>query len=155
MEQKIKNKCPKFKLELYNYLEIICNFTRDTIDDAKQKVINYSYIDKQSDKQLWALFGKDSEDTDWVCLEVGSSNNIKKEISENLNLMYKKPQKVWKNSEFHKNEELFEFYTYYDRASCKYRKIAQICTQFCWCELDVRKYLENSTHLKKNRKWTW
>lgn len=137
MDESIKQSCRKLNLNMPNYIKCICRFTKDTINSAKKKIKDNTYIG-DDEKRVWALFGRDGED--WFCLEVGSSNNIQAEILSNLQSMQQEPKEVWKGAYFHKDEQLFAFQTYMDRASCKYRGMLKLCEEFCWCEIDIDSY---------------
>ena len=138
MDESIKKTCKKLNLSELNYIKCICRFTKDTINSAKKDIKDNLDIGNDK-KRVWALFGKDGKD--WYCLEVGSSNNIQTEILSNLQSMQQEPKAVWKGAYFHKDEKLFAFQTYMDRASCKYRGMLQLCEEFCWCEIDIDSYV--------------
>lgn len=124
-------------------LKVICCFSEYEIENAISKVKEYEYIDYrlELEKRLWSLWGKTRNNEEWICLEVGSSKDIKKEIRSDLSLMISKPEQIKKSSAFY--SEVFEYMTYMDRTSCKYRKIYEICNSFEWFEIDIDKYLEN------------
>jgi len=69
------------------YLEIILQVNKS--DDGyvvKKKLENLKDL---SGKYVWALFGKINGDQDAKCLQVASSNDIKREIIRDIKLMYK------------------------------------------------------------------
>lgn len=145
----IKKDCPGINIDTKNYLQRICSFEKNSINDAIMQVKeHYKHLDLG--RKLWGLFGRDRKDDEWVCLEVGSSNDIKSEIVANLRLMLNTREQVWKCSEFHRDRQLFEFWTYSDRQSYKYRKISQICKEFRWCEIDIDKYLKDDKEYPNN-----
>lgn len=133
----------KDKKEKDGIIKVICGFGEDELHNAISKVKQYKYIDYnlEVEKRLWALWGKTKNSKEWICLEVGSSKDIKKEIRSDLSLMISKPEQVKKSSAFY--SEVFEYMTYMDRTSCKYRKIYEICDSFEWFEIDIDKYLQN------------
>lgn len=140
MELKIKKDDIEIDIDSKNYLRIICDFQKETIKEAIKKVKEYKFLDNKYDKKLWALFGKNEEFEKWVCLEVGSSQNIRNEIVYDLKLMVETPYEVSKDSAFYK--DVFKFRTYSDRQSCKYRAIIEMYKEFCWCEIDVSEYVD-------------
>ena len=92
-------------------------------------------------KQLWSLWGKVDKEKG-ICVEVGSSNNIINEICEIIRLMASVPFEVGKTGAFHKGVNLYSFYTYSDKNSCKYRKCNELFQEFIWVEIHVENYVE-------------
>lgn len=127
-------------LEENEFLKILCRFKKDEL----LTISNYQTVNPQYSKSIWALFGKNKTAKSWQCIEVGSSINIKNEINGIIALFKKTPQKIIKKGIFYQDEDIgFEFWTYHDRVSCKYRKIAQMFEEYCFCEIDIDKYIEN------------
>ena len=141
------------------YLKEICKFTNkiQSVKNAKKEINAYNNIKyDNSIKGLWAIFGKGEGNNNklpnvdfnkWICLEVGSNENIKSELRGILNDMISKPGKISKSSTYHPNLKLYEFNTYMDRASIKYRTMFDMCNQFVIYEIDVDEYIkENGTY---------
>lgn len=130
-------------LDRKEYLEKICSFTeitQETLGIIKDYEPNHKVQDNT--KRLWAIFGNNSNDSDdWFCLEVGSSININIELKENLNAMKSKPSRPKKSTLFHK--DVYEFDTYMDKHSVKYRAMYNMCENFIIYEINVDKYLKN------------
>lgn len=151
MDRAIYNKCNKIKegalvKKQPKYLKIICQFSKNKQSDIFGQIGDYIFINpNQEFKRLWALFGKPVvegiENKSWVCLEVGSSKDIKKEIRSDLNSMFAVSKNVKKGSAFFQN--LFEFDTYKDRTSLKYKKIYNICSDFIIYEVDINEFTNN------------
>lgn len=125
----------------------ICDFSIKDIVTAIRTVENYEYIDNNAEctKKLWVLFGKKEYEDDWICLELGSSDNIISEIKGIIKLLDSKQSIVYKDSEFHKGEKIFEFMSYSDRTSCKYRSIAQKFDNLCFYEVNVANYCDKDS----------
>lgn len=119
-------------------LKKICQFSELKLSEIFGLIKDYNIL-SQTDKALWAIFGNGKEIERWTCLEVGSSQNIKSELREILRLMISEPQIVKKATTFHK--DVYEFCTYKDKASVKYRAMYQLCEEFVVYEIDVREYL--------------
>ncbi|MDE6389411.1 MAG: hypothetical protein K2L82_16645 [Lachnospiraceae bacterium] len=132
-------KCPLSSEDLREmpFLRKICFFKKHDIKDAIAKVEKNQDIENTTG--VWALFGKKEDCDEWVCLEVGSSKDIKKEIIGDLKLMISKIEIMSKSSAFHKN--VFEALAYVDRQSFKYRKIYETYDDFYWSEIDIEKYI--------------
>lgn len=139
------------------FLKKICEFKLDkrndetNVNSAKKDVTNYKYIvdNQKYDKRIWLLIGREQKGGNWACLEVGSSNNIKKEIRENIGLMISKQKRIPKDSEFHKGKELFLFKTYSDRASCKYRSMTKDYREFIFYEVNIDSYKNEDKNMEK------
>lgn len=126
----------KIKLE---YTEIICNFTLDDLRNKNIKINKETLIEENTDvKRLWAMFGIVNNKS--YCIQVGSSKNIYSEIKAILKSMVSEPQKIMKSTEFHK--DVYEFQTYMDKESVKYRSIASKYNNFEIYEIKIGDYLK-------------
>jgi hypothetical protein len=129
--------------------ELFCEITRHdgNIKRPKRTAIqreirDYSTFEyEKRHKHLWSLWGK-VKNNKWVCVEVGSSNDIKSEISEIISLMVSVPYEVGKTGLFHEDVNIYSFYTYSDKNSCKYRRCNELFKEFIWIEINVEKYTE-------------
>ena len=148
----IKKECPRVDVANEAFVPIIKEFksikTKDQKDDLINQVKDYSLLednvtaDNRTLKHVWALFGKIDKDT-WICIEVGSSKDIKSEICSNLDSMYvTEVSNTYKYSFFHTNKSIYNALSYADKVSCKYRHINHLFNNFKWVEIDVNKYLE-------------
>lgn len=88
---------------------------------------------------VWTIFGKNKKTKNRECLHVGSSKNIYKELRAILRLMISKPEKVSISTIFHKN--VYDFTTYIDKNSIKYRMIYQNYKNFKIYKIDIERYL--------------
>lgn len=88
---------------------------------------------------VWTIFGKNKKTKNRECLHVGSSKNIYKELRAILRLMISKPEKVSISITFHKN--VYDFTTYIDKNSIKYRMIYQNYKNFKIYKIDIERYL--------------
>lgn len=82
----------------------------------------------------WALFAKETKYQNWICLQVGSSNNIKNEIKYAINSFEPysdENTKLW-YSHFHKDNSLFKAYYKMDIASQRYRSMFEHFNLFCF-----------------------
>ncbi len=132
-------------LDSKEYLDEICSFTeitQETLNTIRNYKSNYSVQDDT--KRLWAIFGKNSDNDNWLCLEVGSSININVELKENLNAMKSKSLSIKKSTLFHK--EVYDFKTYMDKHSVKYRAMYEKCEKFIIYEINVCKYLKTENY---------
>ncbi|WP_160678410.1 hypothetical protein [Clostridium sp. C8-1-8] len=151
MDKQLFDKCTKLDLNAVKkaeYIQEICSFKREQIKEVMSQVkrhVCYTYNNNKLNKGLWVLFGKPIiegvDNEEWICLEVGSSEDIIKELVGDLNLMISKSDLVEKHSEFFTS--VFEFNTYMDRTSVKYRKIYEMCKEFSVFEINIEKYIVN------------
>ncbi len=120
----------------------ICSFgTKEDVTKIKVDVQNAD----DHYKRLWALFGEDNSGQA-ICLNVGSSNDIKTEIEDIIKMMYTEPEIRTKDSFFHKGMNIYNYITYSDKNCFKYRRMKELFACFTWIEIDVKKYLdENET----------
>ena len=62
---------------------------KEIIIETKSNQIVTNNIAKYFNKQgIWALFGKKSEEKDWVCLNVGKNKNVGREILYDLGCLF-------------------------------------------------------------------
>lgn len=155
MDKQLFDECKKMELETIkqeNCIKEICSFNNEKIEqnEGLNNVINevkghnlYKYRDDKINKGLWVIYGKPKiegiDNKQWICLEVGSSKDIKKELIAILRLMISESKEVPKHSAFFEN--VFNFTTYLDRTSVKYRKLNEICSEFAMFEVDIENYV--------------
>lgn len=119
-----------------DYLIKICGF-----DKLEYKNIpNLISLDKCKNYSLWAIFGKNKKTENRECLHVGSGKHICSELQKILKLMISKPNKVSKSTAFYPN--VYDFTTYMDKDSTKYRMIYENYTNFEIYIIDTEKYLD-------------
>lgn len=117
------------------YLIEICKF--DNLEGENiPKLIS---LDKCKNYNLWTIFGKNKKTENRECLHVGSGKNICGELRKILKLMISKPKKVSKSTAFFTN--VYDFTTYMDKDSAKYRMIYENYTNFEIYIIDTEKYL--------------
>lgn len=121
-------------------LNEMCRFSEISKSDLNELLKNYNTL-YNTDKGLWAIFGKGNGIDKWTCLQVGSSKDIKSELREIFRLMVSEPQKQVKKTIFHEN--VYDFWTYSDKASVKYRSMYNLCKEFVVYEIDIPTYLED------------
>ena len=122
-------------IEDEDYLIEICKF-----DNLEGK--NFSDLDgsKEDVKYgVWTIFGENKKTENRECLHVGSSKDIYKELREILRVMISSPKKVSISTTFHKN--VYDFTTYIDKNSIKYRMIYQNYKNFKIYKIDIERYL--------------
>ena len=140
--------CTKIKLKpCPTYLKQISHFSPDDINKAKIDVNKYNYLNHDI-KGIWTLMGLNQNK--WLCLEVGSSYDIKSEIKSALGCMESTINRVYKDSEFYKGAKLFPFLEFSDKASCKYRAVKEFFREFIWFEIDPYKYVDSIGIRKKH-----
>lgn len=141
-------KCPPIILDpCPTYLKLISDFSSNEIPKAKREIDTYEPLNYENIKGVWILVGYIDFCKKWICLEVGSSSNIKSEIRSALGCMESVKKEVYKDSEFYKGAELFPFVEFSDRISCKYRAITEFCSRFRYFEIDPYSYIK--TKMKK------
>lgn len=122
-------------------LNEICRFSELKKSDVTNLLKDYKTL-YTTDKGLWTIFGKGNGIDNWTCLHVGSSQDIKLELSGILKLMVSKAKKLEKSTIFHEN--VYELWTYMDKASVKYRSMYNLCKEFVVYEIDVPTYLKDT-----------
>ena len=108
----------------------------------KQEGKNFSVLDGSKEDEengVWTIFGENKKTKNRECLHVGSSKNIYKELRAILRLMISNPEKVSISTTFHKN--VYDFTTYIDKNSIKYRMIYQNYKNFKIYKIDIERYL--------------
>lgn len=118
-----------------DYLINICEFGKLEYDDISS-LINLSEDGKYG---IWTIFGKNKKTKNRECLHVGSGKHICSELRKILKLMISKPKKVSKSTAFYPN--VYDFTTYMDKDSAKYRMIYENYTNFEIYIIDTEKYL--------------
>ena len=119
------------------HLRMICEFSN--IDE--NQIRNFKISNSNKKKRLWTIFGTERDKEGLKCLQVGSSNNIVSEIREILRAMISIPEKKLISTRFH--EDVYEFTTYVDKASVKYRHIYERYNTFILYEIEVEGYLKD------------
>lgn len=119
------------------YMSLLCEF--HNLEKIEINTI-ISPENKKEEKRLWAIFGKSKESNCLHCLQVGSSKNIISEIKGILRLMISKPEKIKISTAFHK--DVYDFCTYMDKPSVKYRNLYKKYYDFSIYEIEVDIYLE-------------
>ena len=122
-------------------LNEICRFSNLKKSDVIELLKDYKTL-YTTDKGLWTIFGKGNGIDNWTCLHVGSSRDIKFELKGILKLMVSRSEKLRKSTIFHKN--VYELWTYMDKASVKYRSMYNLCEEFVVYEIDVPTYLKST-----------
>ncbi len=150
----IKEICPCIDIEIEmekkdeSFHKMICTHkaveNQKEVLQIKKNVRGYfkSNDKKDSEKRLWGFWGK-VEDNKWVCLEVGSSTNICKEICEIIGLMGSEQNETGKTGYFHDDVKVYKFMCYSDKNSRKYRRVNELFNDFMWVEIVIDKYLKN------------
>jgi hypothetical protein len=118
-----------------DYLIEICEF--DNLEGKNFSVLDGSKEDEENG--VWTIFGENKKTKNRECLHVGSSKNIYKELRAILRLMISNPEKVSISTTFHKN--VYDFTTYIDKNSIKYRMIYQNYKNFKIYKIDIERYL--------------
>ncbi|MCH5345434.1 MAG: hypothetical protein J1E64_15545 [Acetatifactor sp.] len=126
-------------LRKLNGLKKMCSFSELKETDVTGLLKDYNTL-CGTDRGLWAIFGKGKGIDNWTCLHVGSSKDIKSELLEIFKLMISEPKEKKKSTTFHK--EVYDFWTYMDKTSQKYRSMYNLCKKFVVFEIDIHKYLE-------------
>lgn len=104
------------------------------------KLFNYS---EDNQKHLWAFYGY-AENDNWICIEVGSSDNILGEICGIVKLMYEASCDVDKKSVLHKDVVIYKSKSYTDKTSFKYRYMNKLFDKFCLIEINVDNYQDGN-----------
>lgn len=140
--------CRKIDLKAYDKensgLRVLCQFSQgDILDHNKRKEIFENIKVGCKEKKVWALLSE-IEKNQWICLQVGSSSNISKEIISDIKCMLPlTPQdtRQWK-SQFH--EQVFEVQYGLDVRCQKYRDMFNRFNNFCIIIIEPKTYLEDS-----------
>lgn len=106
-----------------------------SIQETIRKHKLFDYVDEDQ-KHLWAFYGYIGVD-DWVCIEVGSSDDILEEICGIVKLMYESPCDVDKRSVLHKDVVIYKSKSYTDKICYKYRYMNELFNEFWWIEINV------------------
>lgn len=110
-------------------------------DEVKgHKLFNYG---ENNQKHLWAFYGH-IEDNNWICIEVGSSDNILEEICGIIRLMYEPSCNADKKSVLHKDVVIYKSKTYTDKTSYKYRYMNELFDKFWLIEINVDNYQDGN-----------
>lgn len=123
----------------------ICHFDccGCSVNEIQKEIRNHKiYIYEDDDvKHLWAFYGQpDRRIDEWVCIEVGSSDDIIKEICGIVKIMFETSKPVAKGSVLHPGEKIYTADAYADKVSCKYRHMKTLFESFWWIELNVNDY---------------
>ena len=100
---------------------------------------------------VWALIGRNNEEDNWVCLNVGVNKDISTEISLDIEYMNIKNKIIRKNYTNQFGEKLFSYNDYeydyyrseiYKDIKEKYTKLRFICVGWCIDDNGERKKIE-------------
>ncbi len=118
------------------YIKKICSFNKkmnnESMDQVYKNIKQYK-LEKKTEKGLWAILGK--KDEIYKCLNVGSSDNINKELKDILDLMRLEPKKISVNTTFTENAFCYEIGK--DKTSEKYRAIYREYNDFAFLNIIV------------------
>ena len=123
------------------------------IDDCK----NYSC------PGVWALFGKEKDSDPYICLQVGETDNIAKEIKDNKKYLSEEPKPIDKKWVNYFGEKMFEYIDYtkewnrkvlYHEIATSYKERIFVCILKDVEDRAVRKDIERYFAIKtKSRYW--
>lgn len=124
-------------LEKENYLTQIVKIGKDKIE----------WVDNSSDIYLWALFGKNDSDSEFVCLQVGASikgrDEIEKDIDKMNDLECFVPSSGRSiNTQFYTDVYFVPDEKGIDKSKYQYRKIKENYKTLIFCKIDINEYLQ-------------
>ena len=125
------------------YIEWFYSFKqKDIINKSEEllEILKKEIPDKK--ENIWALFGGKNEGR-WICLQVASSFNIKKEIISDIKCMMpltKEDTKQW-SSVFH--SDIFPVQYGMDVRCQKYRDMYKRFNSFCIVVINSKKYIKD------------
>lgn len=154
--EKVKEICTKINVEELlkdeQKFSHICKFK--SIADSKEitriknevklhKLYKYS---EDNQKHLWAFYGHIEDDNcdNWICIEVGSSDDILGEICGIVKLMYEPSCDIDKKSVLHDGVVIYKSKSYTDKICYKYRYMNELFDEFWWVEINVDKYQDGN-----------
>lgn len=124
-------------LEKENYLTQIVKIEEDEIE----------WIDNSSVIYLWALFGKNDSDIEFVCLQVGASIDGRDEIEKDIDKMndlecfvHSSGRSI--NTQFYTDVYFVPDENGIDKSKYQYRKIKEDYKTLIFCKIDINEYLQ-------------
>ena len=116
-----------------------------------------NHLDEFDCAGVWAMFGMDTKTKEIVCLEVGETSNIKKELSSDYKSMVESLSKVCsKKKKFRKALPWSEIIYGNDgetRFDAKYRQISQQCSEIIVCVVMRDDNIENRYNTEIEQAW--
>lgn len=124
-------------LEKENYLTQIVKIEEDEIE----------WLDNSSVIYLWALFGKNDSDAEFVCLQVGASIDGRNEIEKDIDKMNDLECFVLSsgraiNTQFYTDVYFMPDENGIDKLKYQYRKIKEDYKTLIFCKIDINEYLQ-------------